>query len=72
MPNFSGFFNPPHLPKNKTPLGLIQDNKSIIVAAFALPIPKLIMLRPSLFIAEVIGPPNPLIFVVNLLANFST
>ena len=50
----------------------MQDSRSIIVAAFALPIPKFIMLNPSEFIAEVIGPPNPLISTLNLSANFST
>ena len=66
------FFNPPHLPKNKIPLGSIADRRSIIVAAFALPIPKLMIPNPSLLIDDVIGPPMPFIFEPNLSANFST
>ena len=42
-PNPVFFFNPPHLPKNSTAFGVIADNKSITVAAIALPMPKLIM-----------------------------
>ena len=45
-------FNPPHLPRKSTALGMTADNKSMIVAAFALPIPKLIMVIPS---AEALG-----------------
>src|ERR1700733_6597177 len=41
------FFKPPHLPRNKAALGSIAESKSIIVAAFGLPIPKLIIVIPS-------------------------
>tara|TARA_B100000424_G_scaffold81942_1_gene61372 strand:+ start:738 stop:872 length:135 start_codon:yes stop_codon:yes gene_type:complete len=44
----------------------------MMVAAFALPIPKFMILRPSELIEEVIGPPIPLIFEPNLSENFST
>ena len=37
------FFKPPHFPRKRTALGLIAESKSIIVAAFGLPIPKLII-----------------------------
>ena len=52
------FFNPPHFPKNKTAFGSIADNKSIIVAAIALPILKLMMVIPSL-VADCIGRSTP-------------
>ncbi|MNF06211.1 hypothetical protein D3C80_2061170 [compost metagenome] len=38
---------PPHLPRNSTALGMIALSRSIIVAAFGLPMPKLIMVMPS-------------------------
>jgi hypothetical protein len=66
------FFNPPHFPRKKTHLGLTHDNKSIIVAALELPMPKLIMLNPWELVDEVMGPPNPLMGTSNFLANFST
>jgi hypothetical protein len=37
------FFKPPHLPRKRTALGFMADNKSIIVAALGLPIPKFII-----------------------------
>ena len=49
---------PPHLPKNITAFGLTALIKSITVAAFALPIPKLIIVIPSL-VAACIALPTP-------------
>ena len=46
-PSWFFFFSPPHLPRNSTAFGVIADSKSIIVAAFGLPMPKLIMVMPS-------------------------
>ncbi len=44
----SCFFSPPHLPRNSTAFGHDRaDSRSIIVAAFGLPMPKLIMVMPS-------------------------
>ena len=41
------FFNPPHFPRKSTALGLMAASRSMMVAALALPIPKLIMVIPS-------------------------
>src|SRR5258705_8520049 len=40
-------FNPPHLPRNNTAFGAMALNRSITVAAFGLPMPKLIRVIPS-------------------------
>ena len=53
-------------------LGVIADKRSIIVAAFALPIPKLIIPRPFELTEDVIGPPIPFILQSNRSENFST
>ena len=64
-------FKPPHFPKKRTAFGMIAESKSIIVAAFELPIPKLMMVISS---AEAFGiePFNPRIGTWNLSAKIST
>ena len=52
-------FKPPHLPKNNTPFGFTATNRSIIVAAFGDPIPKLIIVNPSELVAACIARPSP-------------
>ena len=64
--------SPPHLPRNKTPLGFFAVSKSITKAAFGEPIPKLMILKPSLLVALCIGPPSPLISTPNLSAKAVT
>ncbi len=49
-------FKPPHLPRNSTPLGCRADSKSIIVAAFAEPMPKFTIDNPAEFVAACMGP----------------
>jgi hypothetical protein len=46
-PSLLSLFKPPHLPRKSTPLGMIALSKSITVAAFGLPMPKLIIVIPS-------------------------
>jgi hypothetical protein len=41
------FFTPPHFPRKSTAVGLAAVSRSITVAAFGLPIPKLIIEMPS-------------------------
>ena len=47
-PTLFFFFTPPHLPRNRTAFGWMALNKSMMVAALALPMLKLIMvISPS-------------------------
>ncbi len=46
------------MPRNSTALGMIAESRSIIVAAFGLPMPKLIMVMPST-VALAIGRSRP-------------
>jgi hypothetical protein len=69
MPAF--FLSPPHLPNNSTAFGARADSRSMIVAALALPIPKLIIVIPSA-VAFGIGRSRPLISVPLRRAKIST
>ena len=40
--------SPPHLPRNSTALGITADSRSMMMAAFGLPMPKLIRVMSSL------------------------
>jgi hypothetical protein len=70
-PNSFFFFKPPHFPRNKTAFAWIALSKSIIVAALALPIPKLIMVIP-LAVALGIGASNPFTSTLFSSANILT
>ena len=59
-PSWFFFFKPPHLPRNSTALGMMADSRSIIVAALGLPMPKLIMVMPSI-VALAMGRSRPTI-----------
>ena len=65
-------FKPPHFPRNRTPFGLTDVKRSMMVAVARTSNSKFMILRPSELIEEVIGPPIPLIFEPNLSENFST
>ena len=62
-------FSPPHLPRNSTALGGRAVSKSMIVAAFGEPMPKLIIVRPSEFVAACIGRSAPNTWQPNFSAN---
>ena len=63
------FFVPPHFPRNKTAFGWTALSKSMIVAALAEPMPKLIMVSPSLFVQVCIGQSKPRIGAPNSSEN---
>ncbi len=46
------------MPRNSTALGITADSRSIMVAALGLPMPKLIMLMPSM-VALAMGRSSP-------------
>ena len=52
------FFRPPHLPRKSEALGCTAPSRSITVAAMALPMPKLRIVRFSA-VADWIGKPAP-------------
>ena len=48
VPDLTGFFKPPHLPIKSTPLGARALSRSMMVAAFGEPSPKLTVLRTGI------------------------
>ena len=57
-PSWFFFVSPPHLPRNGTAFGGSALSRSIMVAALAEPMPKLIMVMPS-WVALGIGLSRP-------------
>ncbi len=70
-PSWFFFFNPPHLPRNRQARGDTAESRSMMVAALAEPMPKLMMVMSSA-VALVIGRSLPRTSAPISAANFST